>query len=102
MIGHEQVIALRAEGYKPAAIFVEDKPVSRLGAEWEIDAGGLPVVYVGGDNPDRADLRFVVGLRVHLLAEDPGRAVRWVDRLLLDGAAHVVQSTNGEIFQWHQ
>lgn len=100
MTGHEQVIALRARGYKPAAIFLEDKPVPAIGAGWELDAGGLPAVYVGADNPDRADLRFAVGLRVHLVANDPSRAVRWVDRLLLDGAAHVIQSTNGEVFQW--
>ncbi len=100
MIGHDQVIALRAEGRKPAAIFLEDRPVPAIGAGWELDVGGLPAVYVGGDNPERADLRFVVGLRVHLVANDPERAVRWVDRLLLDGAAHVIQTTQGEVFQW--
>lgn len=98
MKGHEQIVALRMAGFKPAAVFVEDRNCADTG--WELERGVLPAVYVGGDNPALADLRFVAGCRVHLVADDAARAAAWVDRLLSDGVPHVIQSTQGEVYQW--
>lgn len=100
MTGHEQIVALRESGYKPAAAFVFDTPEPAIGAGWELPVGGLPAVYVGNDSPERTDMRFLVGCRVHLVAPNPSRAVGWVDRLMRDGVPHIVQSTEGEVYQW--
>jgi len=100
MNGHQQILSLRAQGFKPAAVFIEDRISTR--AEWEIRFGELPAVYVGGDNPALADLRFAADCRVHLWADDPVRAVAWVDRLLQDGVQHVIQATQGEVYEWHR
>lgn len=99
MTGHQQILRLRARGYKPAAVFVEDRKGK---GEWEIEVGALPTVYVGGERPELTDMRFLVGCRVHLDCPDPARAVAWVDRLLKDGVPHIVQLTEGEVYQWRQ
>ena len=82
MRGHQQIIDMRKEGYKPKSIFVQ--------------AGFEPVVTCRFDDPDRAfetkqfaevwisndemaghvDLRFVIGCRLHVHAE------RWSEELM--------------------
>lgn len=83
---------------KPSSIFVFDWKHKDSG--WEVEYGVSPGVFVGGDTPALADMRFAAGCMVHLVVDDPARAVAWVERLLEDGAAHVIQSTDGEIHQW--
>lgn len=100
MTGHKQIIALRTKGLRPATAFVCDY-IGRF-AEWEIAEGSIPSVYVGGDNPALADCRFLTGMQVHLHSDDPARAAAWMDRLLTDGAKHVIQLTEGEIYEWRQ
>ncbi len=95
MIGHDAVTAMRASGWKPRdLVVIDDKPGRSLNPD-EAD-----VVFVGGDTPETADMRFAVGLMVHLLADDMSRGVRWADRLLADGAATVIQNSQGEIAVW--
>ena len=98
MKGHQQILSLRRRGLKPAAIFLCD--YAAKWAEWEIEANGLPGVYVADDEPSLADLRFVTGCQVHLHADNSTRAAAWVDRLLQDGAKSVIQLTEGEIYVW--
>lgn len=100
MKGHRQIETLRSAGYKPSAVFVCDWHGAN--PDRDIEQSGLPAVYVAGDTPETSDLRFLIGCRVHLQSDDPSRAVAWVDRLLSDGASHVIQSTGGEVYQWHQ
>jgi len=97
--GHRQIIDMRKRKLRPPAAFVIDSEVPPIGAEWELP-DGLPTVYVGGDSPELSDLRFLTGMRVHLQADDSARAVLWVDRLLQDGSTHVIQTTDGEVYQW--
>lgn len=99
MTGHRQILTLRVRGQKPSAVFVEDRIAK---GEWEVEVGAIPAVYVGGANPELSDLRFLVGCRVHLDCADPARAVAWVDRLLKDGVPHVIQFTEGEVYEWRQ
>lgn len=100
MRGHEQILALREQGFEPTAIFIEDRKPPKL-VNWEIDAGALPAVYVGDDNPKLTDLRFVVGCRIHLVADDPNRADAWVQLLRECGAQMVIHSNkDGEIDVW--
>jgi hypothetical protein len=99
MKGHRQIVEMRQQGMTPPAVFVFDANPGPV--EWELPRY-LPAVYVGKDSPALADMRFAAGLRVHLKADDSARAEGWVDRLLQDGAAHVIQSTQGEVYQWRQ
>lgn len=94
MIGAREIVAMRRQGWKPSGVFVCDwRPAGKPA----IEEG---VVYVAGSNPDTSDTRFAVGTIVHLLCDDENRAIRWADRLLLDGARMVIHASNGEVMVW--
>jgi hypothetical protein len=103
MTGLKAIERLRLQGFRPEAVFVFDHPEK---GDWpvaeQLRDGCLPALHVAGEDPAFTDLRPLTGCRVHLLADDSARAVAWVDRLLQDGAAHVIQTTAGEVFQWRQ
>lgn len=99
MIGHQQILDLRAGGMKPAGIFVMDQPAGP-NAEQDLEIGALPSVFVGGDVPEQSDVRWAFGCVVHLVASDASRAVRWVDALLQVKPTMVIQSGTDEVHTW--
>lgn len=69
MKGHEQVIALRRRGVRPACLWVSDYDCLTVG-------DGLTVSVEQQDTPERIDWRFVVGLTVLLDGFDGDRLMR--------------------------
>ena len=100
MIGHHQILALRATGRRPGAIFIADRPAPKWAGR-DLEDGGYPSVYVAGDNPETTDVRFAFGCVVHLHVDDEQRAVAWLDTFLKVRPKMVVQCTGREVHVWH-
>ena len=97
MTGHEPLIAMRKAGQRPEAVFLDDfesptardwhEPGKRFGQAWPMD---YPTVAIAkSDNPRSLDLRFVVGLQVHISSPSEGRAKALFERAKQCGAAVV-------------
>lgn len=81
MYGHLPIIKMRQQGTKPKAIFVNDfhcktasdwhNPGIKLGERWNPDN---PTVCVAGDEIAGLDLRFLVGVTVHISSTSEPRA----------------------------
>lgn len=75
MIGHKQIIDVRMQGLAPTDVFLHLKPhpPRRNDGFWNPEEQLInhetdyPDVYVGSDNPKRADLSWMIGLTVHLI-----------------------------------
>ena len=102
MTGLEQLTDVRLSGIKPLAAFLFDHESDELPVLEQIANDAPPAIVVVGVEPGRADLRCLMGMRVHLVCDDHSRALRWVDALLLAGVEHVIQSTAGEVYQWRK
>lgn len=70
MNGHQQLIAMRRTGFVPPAVFVIDGPADmNLDNRWTDDLWGSSFAHVRIDErdmPEALDLRFAVGLQVHI------------------------------------
>ncbi len=70
MNGQKALIAMRRAGFVPKAIFVTDGPVEYdLDKRWTDELWGSVFAHVGIDDrdiPEALDLRFAVGMVVHL------------------------------------
>ena len=82
MRGHEPLIQMRLEGFKPALVFLVDNPRR---PDWHIH-GGSPEVSIYDDHPERSDLRFLVGLRVSITARTEDRAKAFFEAAKRAGA----------------
>lgn len=71
MHGHEKIHEYRTKGRKIASlVFMNDYPCT---TDWHIE-NDHPTVCVAGDEPERLDLRFLVGLSVTVSSPDEQRA----------------------------
>jgi hypothetical protein len=100
MTGQKALTQLRLQGFKTESAFLLDYPAKEWPMSQQLRNGAVPALHIAGDDPAFADCRFLTGMRIHLHADDPSRAVAWVDRLLVDGVSHIVQTTQGETFEW--
>lgn len=109
MNGHQTILSMRRAGYVPAAIFVEDgdSPVARdEAANWS--SGPNPwlgehvahVVIAADDVPETLDLRYLVGMRVHLRCLRDGRRARRIFDAIVAARAELVACVQGEDV-WH-
>lgn len=80
MRGHEPLLAMRRRGVRPFDVWLTDSPPPRpLSDGTRMDWWALPkpqtaeVTIEPRDHPARTDLRFVVGMPVHVLIADPVR-----------------------------
>lgn len=72
MRGHNNLIAMRNAGKRPAIVFINDFPCQTDWADWSDHA----TVCVHGDQLSSLDLRFVVGMTVSVSSFDEARAKR--------------------------
>ena len=70
MKGHEDIIFMRKNGMKPQLVHLVDGPVS---TKWR-EPHDVPEVCIYTDVPERADFRFLIGLRVNVMASTEKRA----------------------------
>ena len=93
MYGHLPIIKMRQQGTKPKAIFVNDfhcktaidwsDPGRKYGEQWNPDN---PTVSVAGDEIRKLDLRFLVGVTVHISSPSEQRAKELFSRAIEMGA----------------
>jgi hypothetical protein len=108
VIGHRQVIAARRAGYKPKAVFLEIGHPPALGlvdtpAEQQMAQGQIPTVWTNGASVSTADLRWLVGLRVHVVNAQSSswHFWEWWEAVCDAHAAHVVAvEPDGEVIEW--
>ena len=88
MRGHEPIITMRRQGQRPAVVFLNDFPCN---TDWT-QFGDHATVCVAGDNPELADLRFLIRLDVSICSRDESRARGFMQAAIQAGAATVAAS----------
>ena len=86
MRGHEALIEMRRNRIKPSMVFIFDDDYL---PNWHV-VGDYPEISVPEERPDRLDLRFLIGLSVHISASTKKRAQDLFDACEKAGAAIVV------------
>jgi hypothetical protein len=90
MKGHDGIIKMRMQGYKPSAIWIFDFPCVPKWEEFQDD----PEVCVHGDNLNTLDLRYTVGLVVHINGDTEERAKKLLDLCVQHSASKVIACAN--------
>lgn len=101
MRGHEHLLAMRRRGFRPDAVWLWDHPQPKPLSDgtrmdwWAFrDIRSAEVTLEPTDHPARADLRFVVGLQVHVMLADPDRMRAFVQACRDAGASQVFGSSH--------
>ncbi len=98
MDGHQAILKMRIEQrIKPPAVFINDFPCEPGLADPETV---MPSVCVHKDAIQGLDLRFLAGMRVHVISLDVGRARGLYERVIEFQpfsviACHVIPGTRG-------
>lgn len=99
MRGHEPILDMRRQGKRPAIVFLNDFACD---TDWT-RFGDHATVCVAGDNPELADLRFLIRLNVSICSRTVERAKAFMEAAKRAGAATVAASApvfgNG---YWHE
>ena len=85
MRGHTELIEMRLQGLKPELVFLVDRPLS---TKWR-ELTDSPEVSIYDDRPERADLRFLVGLMVSTGSATENRAKEILEACKRAGALAV-------------
>lgn len=111
MNGHQPLIAMRANGIKPKAVWICDsdgKWAVETSKDWSLQrnvsdrAWHATIRVLETDMPETLDLRWLTGLTVHVESDrSPARMHRLFDACVESGAALVVGVANGEVL-WHK
>jgi hypothetical protein len=89
MHGHDKLIAMRIGGKVPKSVILVDFDFDTDWAQW----GDLPRICVKGDAVVDMDLRFVVGLIVHIETHCPERAEAILSKCIENGAVIVAANS---------
>lgn len=108
MIGHRQIIDARKARLKPAAVFLHIGTAPAVGLadlpiEQELAAGILPTVYTADAKPATSDLRWLTGLRVHVLGVQCNAETfwKWFDAVKAVRPSHLIAvEPDGEVIEW--
>ena len=112
MKGHQHLIALRRRGVVPASVCLNDFPVADwVWRDWHhpICSGvrlHADIAIHPDDNPARLDLRFCIGMMVHVVSLEYGRAMRFAKAALEAGARRVAagwgegDAMESAVFDW--
>jgi hypothetical protein len=98
MKGHENLIQMRLNGRKPKALWVYLQAQPKSDYHWDTFTSGLdmPEVFIEPrENIRTLDLRFVVGLTVHVVGGNEER-VRAIVRALEDAKAKAIYAVAGD------
>ena len=100
MRGHEALITLRRQKKRPQAVWISHSPSPDC-LTWHQYADTLPypeIEILPTESPEALDLRFVVGLPVHVSGcKDYKKAKKLHDALKTAGASRVTTVVNGLI-----
>lgn len=105
MIGHQPLIAMRANERRPRAVWLYDTDADfarQEARDWALHRNCADGAYHAAiridaqDLPEALDLRWLKGLTVHLMSDrSPARFHRLFDAAVAAGAEMVVGTTNG-------
>lgn len=97
MRGHEGIIAMRIRGVRPKTVFLCDFPCE---TDWE-KYGDYPTIQTSPREPAKSlDLRFLVGLRVHVAGMEIERTKELFEACKDAGAAFVIGSAAAKVDAW--
>ncbi len=100
MRGHEKLIEYRRMGKSPRDVFVNDYPCN---TDWYENPGDHATISTDGDDVELLDLRFLVGLTVHISSPSEIRAKALFEACKRAKALRVGASvTQGEKRAWDQ
>lgn len=99
MRGHEKLIAMRRIGKRPNIVFLNDFECM---TDWFETDGQHVIVNCAGDNLQRADLRFLVGLTVSAVSDTDERARELLAACQRAGAAVVGAGGPGWCEVWRK
>ena len=85
MKGHEELIRLRMQGFKPEFVFINDYPCKTDWAAY----GDMATVCTAGKPLESLDLRFLVGIKVNVASLSKKRAQRLFQLCKENGAVLV-------------
>jgi hypothetical protein len=98
MKGHENLIKMRLAGKKPDAIWVYLRDYPNWQFNWEFSSPTKPEVFISdADNIRLLDLRFAVGLTVHIIGWDEGRIRSVLNALVAANAKRVIAVLGDEV-----
>lgn len=98
MKGHENLIKMRLAGKKPSAIWVYLRDYPNWDFNWEFACPDKPEVFISPkDNLRLLDLRFAVGLTVHIIGNDESRTRAVLNALQAANAKRVIAVLGAEI-----
>jgi hypothetical protein len=98
MKGHENLIKMRLAGKKPSAIWVYLRDYPNWNFNWEFACPDKPEVFISPkDNLRLLDLRFAVGLTVHIIGNDEARTRDVLNALQAANAKRVIAVLGAEI-----
>ena len=102
MRGHENIIAMRMKGVKPAGlVYLCDYPVRPEFIEWQYASDCMsPNVSVYGDEIGALDMRFVVGLAVDVSGNDAKRVKALAGACKRAGASMVIANDGQRYAMW--
>jgi hypothetical protein len=99
MQGHDQVIAMRLQGFRPEHVFIFDTPGKVKPSEWKTDYQ-LIDVHTNGDPVESLDLRFLVGMAVTVLGSEQKRCKALAGACVKAGAALVAVTAGDKTAVW--
>jgi hypothetical protein len=98
MKGHENLIKMRLAGKKPNAIWVYLRDYPNWQFNWEFACPDKPEVFISPkDNLRLLDLRFAVGLTVHIIGNDEARTRDVLSALVAANAKRVIAVLGDEV-----
>lgn len=100
MQGHEPLVRIRKQGYKPAGlVFVADYPVKKQSLDW-FSGESCPTICTHGADIDGIDFRFLVGLSVCISGENMHRVKKLAAAARRAEAAQVIASAKDKYAAW--
>lgn len=100
MKGHEQLIKIRKQGFKPPIVFIDDCVEFQM---WNWLDEGYKYVTINTDESDcieALDLRFLVGLRVSVLSYSKKRSMRLIEALERAGVAEAYTAFDDRVITY--
>ena len=105
MNGHQQIIRVRREGMKPAAVFVETAFMpgksSFENPEKALDFDDFPTVFIPANELRKHhDFRFLTNCRVHVHGSEMSDDFLSVVDAIAEHAEHVIACAQGEMVEF--
>lgn len=102
MRGQENIVAMRQKGVRPGGhVSLIDASANPKFLQWQYEEDAkYPTVYTDGVPVESMDLRFLVGLSVHIRGDSIGRVKQIAAKARAAGAEHVSCFAGDKAAMW--